>query len=202
MGNNNNNNNHNNHNSNSNSHGDNNNKQTMTTTTELIHAFRLKFADAEFADAVVDAIERDASIALSLTALTEAIEADVAAGIDVDADVDQTIESVFECFERARAPPSESVKSRHVCATKGALTRGKLMSQFAKEVKKRPTHCDERVSDEAVACRHDFFGDAGGGADCQLCGVMTKARVWKCRKQCDVLLCGSCAFKWRKQFLS
>jgi len=80
-----------------------------------------------------------------------------------------------------------------------SVSMSRVRAVFGKEAKKRRDVMV--IGDDALHCRHEFFGEPCGGLKCQVCDFETKNRVWKCGKQCSIGLCGSCAFKWKKNIL-
>lgn len=84
----------------------------------------------------------------------------------------------------------------------GGITINSVKGMFSKEVASRPSYDREpKVPPQALACgrQHIFFGDLLGGLHCQICDFETKDRVWKCKKECGIALCGNCMDKWKNK---
>lgn len=82
------------------------------------------------------------------------------------------------------------------------VTIAKVRLHFSKEILRRTKAKlgDLDLPPEALSCYHSWFGDLLGGLRCQICAQQTTARVWKCRTECGIALCGFCCHKWQKKF--
>jgi len=90
-------------------------------------------------------------------------------------------------------------QSQQVCApAEGVLSSKRFCSIFSKELKKRERAAGPHgVTDEALACLHNWDNSGTAGMACQICVFETKDRSWTCNLGCGVRLCGSCCFKWK-----
>ena len=78
---------------------------------------------------------------------------------------------------------------------------GKIISIFCKEIEKRGTKSGPpAITSEMISCDHTWFHEHSGGEICQICDFETTKKVWGCLKnECNLTLCGSCAWKWKKK---
>lgn len=84
----------------------------------------------------------------------------------------------------------------------GGLTLNYVRGVFSKEVARRNAYdAEPTLPPSALACgrNHAFYGDQLGGLRCQVCDFETKDRVWKCKLDCGIALCGSCMDKWKSK---
>ena len=59
---------------------------------------------------------------------------------------------------------------------------------------------DFSLPSSVMECEHGrLIGEKIGGPECMVCGFATEKRIWKCTEDCGLLLCGSCAWKWKER---
>lgn len=127
-------------------------------------------------------------------------EAIHALNLELDADQEQALFELVAAIDQGAKSEQPSATSASETATRAppTVSRGRLCTLFSKELRKAKKNT-LALPPAVLACTHDFFGDELGGPVCQICAFPTQKRVWKCRLDCGVLLCGSCAFKYGKK---
>jgi len=74
---------------------------------------------------------------------------------------------------------------------------------FTKELSRRRFPLvKESVSPKILGCEHEFIHEISCGEKCLVCDFETTKVTWNCAKGCDIVLCGSCSFKWKHRMPS
>ena len=158
---------------------------------------------AQLTAALESAFEDGAAIAARLASTNDELASVDAVRAALDGEFDEV--DAAAVFAAIRAPAARSSASSAEAAPVAVakpvgLSAGKLGTIFSKarEDKAKGAFLDT-LTPEMVVWAHDLFGDAGGGPQCMICHHVTTNRVWKCQRTgCNVELCGSCAFKWKR----
>jgi len=158
----------------------------------------IDFAE-EWFDDVVGSLSRVCDVDTMLSsdaALLDVISDDLAV-LDRAARA-SVIDDIRTALLAQRAEPASATDTNS--ATKGKHQHGVSMSRinsvFGKEISARKRGTVELTAAH-LACDHSFVIEPFGGFYCMICDFQTTKASTRCKRGCDIVLCGSCGFKMK-----
>jgi len=107
------------------------------------------------------------------------------------------IDDIRTALLAQRAAPSAAA-TKAGASTKGkhGVSMSRINSVFGKEISSRKRGPVELTAAH-LECDHSFVIEPFGGLHCMICDFETTKASTRCKRGCDIILCGSCGFKMK-----